>query len=336
MSSDASTRLTRSELEREAARLREHLPATPLLHSPLLSRLTERDVWLKLETQQPTGSFKVRPALTGALQHGKQARARGLIASSSGNFAQGVAWAAARIDARATIVMTEDTAPYKIERTRALGARIELCGPRFEDRWATVKRIQDAEGQIDLHPFNSEETLLGDATLVPEVLSQLSASIAQGCTFLVPASGGGLSAGIAWGAHAIAAERELRVVAVQPASGGALARSLEAGKIVNVGKVHTWADALVASEPGSRTLELFARHGSGVRLLSEEAIREATLLMIEEHKLWVEPAAALPVALLLEQARAQSEPLPGRSFVCVVTGANLAPTRLADLLAGNE
>src|SRR5712692_5045128 len=173
-------------------RLASHLRSTPLVFSTPLSRFAGRNVWLKLETQQPTGSFKVRPALNGALVH-REAAAAGVLASSSGNFAQGVAYAARELGLDAQIVMMSNSSPYKIAQTEALGANVVLCGNTFEERWETTYRLQRETGRVLLHPYDSPETIAGDGTLGLELIEQLPGDF----TVLVPVSGGGLISGVA-------------------------------------------------------------------------------------------------------------------------------------------
>ena len=174
-------------------RLAPLLPPTPLVHSLALSRAAGLKVWLKLETQQPTGSFKIRPALNGALVHFEQARHAGVIASSSGNFAQAVAYAARELALDAQIVMMSNSSPYKIAETKALGAKVVLCGNTFEERWETTYRIQRETGRVLLHPYDSVETIAGDGTLGLELLEQLQGAF----TVVVPVSGAGLISGVA-------------------------------------------------------------------------------------------------------------------------------------------
>jgi threonine dehydratase len=296
-------------------RLAPLLPATPLVYSWALSKATGRRVWLKLETQQPTGSFKVRPAMNGALVHLEEARRAGVLASSSGNFAQGVAWAAQELGLDAQIVMMANSSPYKIAETEALGAKVVLCGNTFEERWETTYRLQRETGRVLLHPYDSEETIAGDGTLGLELLEQLPGEF----QVVVPVSGGGLIAGIA---TAVKLSRPgCAVVGVQPEANGSMRRSLEAGQRVNVGPVRTVADALVASTPGERTFEIARERVDGVLLVSEEEILEAARFLAGRQKIIAEPGGAVGVAALL----AGKVPASGTDVVCVISGGNVPP-----------
>ena len=314
-----------NELIRAAQeRLAPYLRRTPLLPSIPFGRSTGRKVWLKLETQQPTGSFKVRPALNGALVHLEQARTAGVLASSSGNFAQAVAYAARELGLDAQIVMMGNSSPYKIARTETLGAKVVLCGNTFEERWETTYRLQREGGRILLHPYDSPETIAGDGTLAMELLDQLAGDF----TVVVPVSGGGLISGIATG---LKLNRPgCRVVGVQPAANGAFRRSLDAGHPVNVGPVRTIADALVASEPGRNTFEIVRKWVDDVVLVSEEELATAVRELAFQQKLVAEPGGAAAVAALLA---GKLGTISG-DVVCVISGGNAMPAGLVRLLAG--
>ena len=295
-------------------RLGPLLPPTPLVLSLPLSRTAGFKVWLKLETQQPTGSFKVRPALNGALVCFEQARRDGVVASSSGNFAQAVAYAARELGLDAQIVMMSNSSPYKIRETQALGAEVVLCGNTFEERWETTYRIQRETGRVLLHPYDSMETIAGDGTLGLELLDQLQGDF----TVVVPVSGGGLIAGVA---TAVKSSRPgCRVVGVQPEANASLTQSLEAGRRVNVGPVRTIADALVASTPGERTFEIARERVDEVVLVSDEELKVAIRLLFAEMKLAVEPAGAAATAALCGPLR---ERVRGAKVGVIVCGSNI-------------
>jgi threonine dehydratase len=307
-------------------RIAPHLPGpTPLLKSHSLSHRAGCDVYLKLETRQPTGAYKVRPALNGILTHLEAARNRGVLTTSSGNFAQAVAWAAHRLGVKACIVMTDDTAPYKVERTRALGAEVVFCGTTFESRFETVSRLEKERGSVVLHGFDSVETIAGDGTITLELIEQLGAETPF--TVLSPASGGGLISGLASTLAALDPSK-YEVYGFQPERGGAIVKSLRAGTRLNVGKVHTIADALVASIPGERTFELIRKHCAGFDCVTEDEIRNATRHLIEEEKLWVEPGGAVSVAGLISGRLTPRHP----SVVCILSGGNLDPAALGEIL----
>ncbi len=296
-------------------RIGKYIYPTPLLHSPLLSHQTKKEVWLKLETQQLTGSFKIRPALNSILCNLEQARQAGVVASSSGNFAQGVAYAARLLQIKAMIVMPDNTLPYKIERTKKLGAEVVLCENSQEARISTTTRIQQETGRVLLHPYDSIETVAGDGTIGLELSNQLIHQMSCPFSILVPVSGGGLVAGIASAIKSL--HPQCKVIGLQSVVCGSLLKSLKAKHLVNVPPFKTVADALVATEPGKLPFEIAKQYVDDVIVIEEEAILKATGYMIEEHKLVVEPASALTVAALLNHK------ISGQHVICIISGGNI-------------
>lgn len=295
--------------------IRPYLAITPLLPSSHLNLQFNKKIWLKLETQQPTGSFKPRPAFHSILRHLADARARGVIASSSGNFAQGVAYASRELQIPALIVMTERTSPYKIARTKALGAEVVLCGNSHEERLATTLKLQQETGRVLLHPYDTLETIQGDGTLGLELSKQLGENLDQDMSVLVPVGGGGLIAGIAFTLKTL--HPHCKIIGVQSEANASLAKSLKAGKPVNVGQIHTIADALVASSPGEIAFAIIQKYVHDVILVSEEEIQSATRFMIEQHKLVVEPGGSVGIAALL------AGKVTTQNCVCIISGGNI-------------
>jgi threonine dehydratase len=248
----------------------------------------------------------------------EQARKAGVLASSSGNFAQAVAYAARELGLDAQIVMMSNSSPYKIAGTESLGAKVVLCGNTFEERWETTYRLQRESGRILLHPYDSPETIAGDGTLGLELLAQLPGDF----RVLVPVSGGGLISGVA---TAIRLERPgCSIVGVQPQANGAFQKSLEAGHPVNVGPIRTIADALVASEPGRNTFEIVQKFVDAVLLVTEEDLARAVRDLFVQQKLVVEPGGAAAVAAL----RAGKVGSGSDDIVCILSGGNVMPAAL--------
>jgi threonine dehydratase len=305
------------------ARLSTRLQPTPLLLSPSLSARCGRKVFLKLETRQPTGSFKVRPALNAILARLDEARSRGVLASSSGNFAQAVAWAARELGTRAMIVMMGSTSPLKIARTRELGAEVVICGDSFQERWDTTYRLERETGRLMLHPYDSLETIAGDGTLALELLEQHGG----GFVALVPTSGGGLFAGTS----AVLKPAGASTYGVQPEANGSMARSFAAGVPVQVEPFRTIADSLVALKPGETSFRIARSSAEGVLLVSEEELARAAAHCALQEKLVVEPGGAAGVAALL----AGKLPAGSADVVCVLSGGNIGLDRLAEVAGGS-
>lgn len=303
------------EIYAAQGRIAPYLSESPLIFSNLLKNRLNLNVWLKLETQMPTGSFKTRPAFNSMLSEIELARKYGVVASSLGNFAQGVAYAANELGVSATIVMRHDSSPYKIERTKRLGAEVVLCGNSQEDRINTTLEIQKKSHRILLEAYNSEQTIAGDGTIGLEISKILGDRLDQDLGVIVPVSGGALIAGIAYALKML--HPRCRIIGVQPENNGSLAKSLKAKKCINVGKVQTIADVLVASALGEIPFQIIEKYVDEVFLLTEEEIRSATTFMIEQHKLVIEPSAALPIALLFTNKPKL------KNYVCIMSGGNI-------------
>ena len=314
------------QARRARERLASYLQPTPLVLSEPLSSRTHGRVWLKLETQQPTNSFKVRPALNAMLRHLDEARRRGVVTSSSGNYAQAVAYAARALDVNAQIVMMRKSSPLKVERTRQLGGEVVFCEDTFQDRWKTVFRIQDETGRLLLHPFDSEETIAGDGTIGLELVEQIESDFCA----VVPVSGGGLIAGIA--AVVKTLRPGCRVIGVQPAANPSMALSVEEGKRVTVTPGPTLADALTVATPGERTFEIVRRCVDQVVLVEEAEIIEGVRTLAEEQKLVVEPGGAVGAVALLSDKIDRGN----LDVVLILSGGNILPSKLAELLRGDR
>ena len=303
-------------------RLAPLLSPTPLVSAAPLSGLAGRSVFLKLENLQPTGSFKVRPAFNGMLARLEQARESGVVTSSSGNFAQAVAYAGRELGVDTAIVMMRSASPYKRARTEAYGGRVVECDNTFEARWETTFRLERETNRLLLHPYDSDETIAGDATLGLELLEQID----EPFTVLVPISGGGLIGGVA--AAVKEARPACRVIGVQARANPSMQRSLAAGERIAVEPGPSLADALVVAKPGERPFELARRYVDDVVLVDEDEIAAAVGLLAVEHKLVIEGGGAVGVAALAAGRVSSSGPV-----VCVLSGGNILPEKLSKTIA---
>ena len=313
-----------AEVAVASARLSSHLSPTPLVRSDALSRRIGRDVFLKLESLQPVGAFKVRPALNSILSDLADCRSRGVVTNSSGNFAQAVAFAASRLGVDASIVMMKGASRFKRDRTRSFGGRVVLCDDTFESRSETTEHIRSATGRILVHPFDSRASIAGNGTLGLELLGQIQ----EDFTLFVPISGGGLMAGASVAVKA--ARPGCTVFGVQALANPAMKRSLEAGRPVRTVPQPSLADALTVPRPGANTFPIIQSLVEDVLLVSEESMRSAIRSLAVEQKLVVEAGGAASVAGALEQASRDG----GGPIVCVVSGGNIDPGQFRSVLAG--
>jgi len=304
-------------------RLAPYLDPTPLVRAASLSERLGLPVRFKLEILQPTGAFKVRPAFNGLLAQIDDARKHGVVASSSGNYAQAVSYAAARLDVQARIVMMEGASALKRERTRAYGAEVIPCGDTFAERLETTRRIQEETGAVLLSAYDSVETIAGDGTLGLELLDQHDSDF---CV-VVPLSGGGLISGIA---TAVKRNRPgCRVIGVQAEANPSFRASLDARKRVTTYPAASLADALLVATPGERTFPIVRDLVDDVALVTEDEIAAAVRRLASDERLVVEGGGAVGVAAAL----AGKLETKGLDVIFVLSGGNIEPAVLARILA---
>jgi threonine dehydratase len=305
--------VTVEEIYAAAERLRPFIYETPLVGSATLSTMAGCEMRLKAEYLQRTGSFKIRGALNKLLTLDSAQRARGVVAFSSGNHAQGVALGARLIGIPATIVMPEDAPPAKIAATRGYGAEVVLYDRRREDREAIARRIADERGLALVPPFDDPAIIAGQGTTGLEILAQWPEVEAV----LVPISGGGLISGIA---TAIKARRpEVHIVGVEPAAADDARRSLERGEIIRIGVPATVADGLGASAIGRLPFAIMRELVDEIVTVEEDEIMRAVELILARTKQVVEPSGAVTVAAALQLLPA----LHNRRVAAVASGGNI-------------
>ena len=327
-SQPAAELVTLSEIREAAARLRGVAVRTPLLP-------VDHDrgrIWLKCESLQPTGAFKIRGAYNFIARLDPAERARGVITYSSGNHAQAVAYAARAFDVGATVVMPVDAPSLKVEATRRLGANVELCGTLSSEREARAHELAAASGSPVIPPFDHRDIIAGQGTTGVEIVEQLEAAAGPDVvpSVVVPIGGGGLLSGTSVALRAL--HPEARVVGVEPAGAASMQRSLEAGGPVVLDRIDTIADGLRPVSPGALTYEHCRALVDRVVTVDDPAIRRAVGWCFAQ-RLVVEPSGAAGVAALLSDRLV----IDGeRELVIVISGGNVSWPRLRSLLAGED
>jgi threonine dehydratase len=294
---------------------------TPLADSLVLSQIAAGDVYLKCENLQRTGSFKLRGAYVRI--HGLRAaeRARGVVAASAGNHAQGVALAASLLATRATVFMPVRAPLPKLAATKQYGAEVHLYGAVVDETLARAKEFADETGAVFIHPFDHPDVIAGQGTIGLEVLDQLP----DAATILVPTGGGGLLGGVAAAVKAV--RPEITVIGVQAERAAAFPPSLAAGRPLRLDSVHTMADGIAVGQPGRITYAHVAEMVDEVITVGEESLSRAVLLCLERSKMVVEPAGVAAVAGILDH--------PGRftpPVVAVLSGGNVDPLLLLHII----
>ena len=299
-------------------RIAEHVIRTPLVYSPAISALTGARVYLKLETLQKAGSFKVRGAGNKILANITAARTRGVVAASAGNHAQGVAVAAHAAGVKAMIVMPSWASLAKQEATRRYGAEVMMYGSSLEESIGRAGELAQ-EGRLFIHPYDDDDVIAGQGTIGLEILHDLPGAD----MIIVPVGGGGLIAGIATAAKAI--QPGVRIIGAQAAACPSAYEAIGAGSPVRVSARPTIADGIRVAESGARTFPVLQELVEGVVLASEDEIADAMLLLLERKHVVAEGAGAAPLAVLLNGSITIP---PGSTVVLVISGGNVDSAQL--------
>jgi threonine dehydratase len=294
---------------------------TPLLESSALAELVGGPVYLKCENLQRGGSFKVRGAYVRIARLSATECARGVVAASAGNHAQGVALAAAALGARATVVMPAAAPLPKVAATRSYGADVVLHGASVEDALAMARELAEETGAIFIHPFDHRDVIAGQGTVGLEIAEQCP----EVRTIALPVGGGGLASGVAVAASAVLPD--VRLIGVQAEAVAPVPASLAAGQPVSVTPSPTMADGIAVARPGELTIALLAELQTRIVTVTEENLSRALLLCLERAKQVVEPAGAAGVAAILEHAGLFEPPV-----VVVLSGGNIDPLLLSKVL----
>ena len=290
---------------------------TPMEESRWLSALLGGQVSLKCENLQRTGSFKSRGAFVRIARLSEEERAKGVVAASAGNHAQGVALAATTLGIRSTVFMPEGAPIPKVRATEAYGADIVFHGQYLDQALVAARAFAQETGAVLIHPFDHVDIVTGQGTCGLEILEQCP----DVRTVLVPCGGGGFLAGVA--AAVKTARPDVRVVGVQAENAAAYPASLAAGKPVALETMSTMADGIAVGCPGEVPFQAIQRYVDEMRVVSEESLSQALLMLIERAKLVVEPAGAAAVAAVLDDPGGFATPA-----VVVLSGGNIDPLLL--------
>ena len=301
------------DIDEAAQRLQPVVHYIPLSSSTTFSGMTGAEVYLKCENQQKTGSFKVRGAYNKIMKLYEAGDLKSVIASSAGNHAQGVAFAANKIGIPATICMPRSTPIANVSATQGYGANVVLSGSCYDDAYAKAMEIVEETGATFIHPFDDEDVMAGQGTIGLEILRDLPAVD----VILVPAGGGGLLSGVAACVKQI--NPRIQVIGVQAEGAPAIAQSFHQDGIHATNSVHTIADGIAVKCPGSKTMEHINAFVDDMMTVSDDDIAATILLLLERTKQVVEPAGASSLAALLSGKRDFS----GKKVVCLLSGGNI-------------
>lgn len=293
---------------------------TAVIPAPSLCEGAE--IYLKTENLQVTGSFKVRGAYNKMTCLTDEEKARGVIACSAGNHAQGVALAAQKNGIKSVICLPDGAPISKIEATKSYGAEVCLVEGVYDDAYKRALELRDEKGYTFIHPFDDEEVIAGQATIALELIEQMPDMDAV----LVPVGGGGLIAGIAFTLKTLMPK--VKVYGVEATGAASMKLALDSGKVDSLPSISTIADGIAVKKAGSLTYELCKKYVDEIVTVSDDEISAAILALMEKHKLVTEGAGAAAVA----GAMFKKVDLQGKKVVCLLSGGNIDVTILSRVI----
>jgi threonine dehydratase len=324
-----SKMVTLKKIRQAQKTIASYAKPTPLIRSKFLSELCSDDVFLKLENQQVTHSFKIRGVINKLLTLSPEEKARGVVTASAGNHGQAVAFGAQKLGFSAKIVMPTNTPKIKVDGIKQYGADLLLFGETYSEAERKAKEIATQEGRLYISPYNDELIVVGHGTVGLEILKALP----NVDVVIVPVGGGGLISGIS---IAVKSQRpNVQVIGVQSEASPIMFESLKAGKIVppHRHEPYTVAEGLSGGiENGSITFTIAQQYVDEVMLVREESIRHAVYLLWKNEKQVVEGSGVAGVAMLLEN----NDSFTGQTVAVVITGGNIDDSLFKSILASEE
>ena len=312
--------LTLDKIYHAAFVLKDVVRETTLIPSPKIS--VNNNVYLKTENLQVTGSFKVRGAGYMISQLSEEEKARGVVACSAGNHAQGVALAAQKYGIKATICLPDGAPISKVEATKSYGAEVVMVKGVYDDAYKRALELRDEKGLTFVHPFDDDDVIAGQATIALEILNNMKNIDA----IVVPIGGGGLIAGIAYAVKHLAPH--IKVYGVQAVGAPSMHNALKNGSIEALTSVSTIADGIAVKRPGENTFRMCSQYVDEVVTVTDGEISSAILALIEQHKMIAEGAGAVAVAAVMFD----KIPMKNKNIVCVVSGGNIDVTILSRVI----
>ena len=301
------------DVEKAAARLQGQIHNVKVTSSRTFSEMSSCQLFLKCENRQKTGSFKVRGAFNKLAKLKEEGKTSEVIASSAGNHAQGVSYAASKLGMHATIVMPKSTPIAKVLATKGYGADVVLAGDNYDECYQEALRLQEEKGATFIHPFDDEDVIAGQGTIAYEICHDLP----NVDMIVVPAGGGGLLSGISFYAKQI--NPRIKIVGVQAEGANAIVQSFQKQKHCCTKYVNTIADGIAVMNPGKTTVQLIQENVDEMVSVSDSEIAATILLLLEREKQVVEPAGAASLAAVLNG----KIDVAGKRVVCVLSGGNI-------------
>ena len=317
-------KITLKDVQEAKKTIKDIVKKTDILESVKLSEMTNSNVYFKCENLQKTGSFKVRGACNKIANLTEKEKANGVIASSAGNHAQGVALGAKMNGIEATIVMPATAPLSKVTATKGYGAKVVLEGVVYDDAYAKAVEIQKETKATFLHPFNDKYVIAGQGTIGLEIFEQMDHNVD---TILCPIGGGGLIAGVSVAAKSL--NPNVKIVGVQTANIPSMYESIKNGKVTTAFKSTTVADGIAVKTPGDITFDIIKELVDEVVLVEEDEIAEGLLFLMENQKVIAEGSGAVTTAALLSK---KYKPKANENVVCIISGGNIDVNTLSKII----
>ena len=303
---------------------REHLQKvllpTHLIYSPIFSEESQNQIYIKPENLQKTGAFKIRGAYNKINKLTEEEKKRGVIASSAGNHAQGVAYAARELGIKAVIVMPKTTPLIKVQSTKKYGAEVVLYGDVYDDAYQKAKELEAQEGYVFVHPFDDIDVLEGQGTIALEILEEMP----DAEVIVVPIGGGGLISGIAAAAKMI--KPDIKIIGVEPSGAASATEALKKNKVITLPEANTIADGTAVKRIGDLTFNCIKQYVDEVVTVDDYELTEAFLLLAEKHKIIAENSGILPLAALKKLSERDKKVVP------VVSGGNIDVLMISSMI----
>ena len=301
-------------------KLSKVLLKTSLIHSPIFSKESGNEVFIKPENLQKTGSFKIRGAYNKITNLSDEEKKKGVIASSAGNHAQGVAYGAKKSGIKAVIVMPKSTPLIKVESTKQYGAEVILHGDVYDDAFKKAKELEEKKGYVFVHPFDDKDVIYGQGTITLEILEELP----ETDIILVPIGGGGLISGIACAAKIL--KPEIKIIGVEPDGAASAYEAIKEDKVIELKEANTIADGTAVKKIGNTTFEYIKKYVDEIITVSDYELMEAFLLLVEKHKIIAENSGILSLAALKKLKE------KNKKVVSVVSGGNIDVLMISSMI----
>ena len=301
-------------------RLTTVINKTQLIHSDVFSLESGNDVYIKPENLQRTGSFKIRGAYNKISKLSDEEKKKGVITSSAGNHAQGVAFAAQKLGIKAVIVMPKHTPLIKVEATERYGAQVVLEGEVYDDAYRKALELQEKEGYVFVHPFNDEDVIEGQGSIALEVLEE----VPDVDIMLVPLGGGGLISGVAAAAKLM--NPNIKIIGVEPLGAASALASLDKGEVVELDELMTIADGTAVKKIGDLNFEYIKKYVDEIITVSDYELMESFLLLVEKHKIVAENSGILSIAGLRKLKE------KGKKVVSILSGGNIDVLTISSMI----